>query len=524
MRLRFAAALPTVLTAIAMLVLWQVLASLAQGLFVLAGPVSVLRAMLAEGPLLLGALGITIKSAAIGFVLGNVVAVLLASIVLAVPRLERLVSGVALIVFCLPFVATGPILRVISGVGEGPQIVLAALATYYTSYLCLLVGLRSMPASWLDLVRSYGRGRWSELVHVRAMAALPYFATGLQIGAPAAFLGAMVGEFTGAERGLGVLSIRAMRGLDVDMTWAIATLAASASALAFWFFGWLGRRISAGPPPLLLAARQQDPSRSTASVVVRHVGEAGLLIGVVVALWLGLMHLLNLSPFFAKRPQDVLAFLFTDPAAPANRATLMDAFWQTMSLTLPGYGVGLGLGAALAVVLVLRPRLAAGMLPIAIALRSVPIVTTAPLLVLALGRGAVGTVTIVAVMIFFPTLAACLEGMRRTPQPVLDLFSSYAASSRQKLVHAQIPAMLPAFFASARMAVPAALLAATTAEWLATGTGMGSLMAMTASTSNYAMLWSAIVVLALSASLLYALVQSLERRILKTFASEQLAL
>jgi ABC-type nitrate/sulfonate/bicarbonate transport system permease component len=131
---------------------------------------------------------------------------------------------------------------------------------------------------------------------------------------------------------------------------------------------------------------------------------------------------------------------------------------------------------------------------------------------------------IVAVMIFFPTLAACLEGMRRTPQPALDLLASYASSPWQKLVHAQIPSMLPAFFASARMAVPAAFLAATTAEWLATGRGIGSLMALTASTSNYAMLWSAIVLVALAASLLYAAVHWLERRILKTFASEQLAL
>lgn len=195
-----------------------------------------------------------------------------------------------------------------------------------------------------------------------------------------------------------------------------------------------------------------------------------------------------------------------------------------MSLTLPGYLVGLMLGAVLAIIIVLRPGLAATTLPIALALRSVPIVTTAPLLVIALGRGATGTIAIVAVMVFFPTLAACLEGMRRTPRAVLDMFDSYAAGPWQRLVHAQVPAMAPAFFASARMAVPAALLAATTAEWLATGTGMGSLMALTASTSNYAMLWSAIALLAITASAAYGVVEMIERHLLKTFASEQLAL
>ncbi|KKB81296.1 ABC transporter permease [Devosia soli] len=495
--------------------MWQGLASLTEGMFVFAGPVEVLGAIAGEGSLLLRSAGVTLQSAALGFAIGNGMAVVLAGLALALPRLERLISGLALVFFCLPFVATGPVLRVIFGVGEGPQVTLAALATYYTTYLCLLVGLRATPASWLDLVRSYGRGRFSELIHVRASASLPYFIAGLQIGAPAAFLGAMVGEFTGAERGLGVLSIRAMRGLEVDMTWAIATIAAAISAVAFWFFGWLGRRLGAGPPPLLLSPRREERKSLGFGAL-----DLTLVVIAVLGLWIGLMQAFNLSPFFAKRPQDVLSFLVADAA---NRDVLLDAFWQTMSLTVPGYLAGLALGAGLAVVLVTQPRLAAAALPLAIALRSIPIVTTAPLFVLALGRGPAGTITIVAVMIFFPTLAACLEGMRRTPKAVLDLFATYAASPMQRLIHAQLPAMAPAFLASTRMAVPSALLAATTAEWLATGTGMGSLMALTASTSNYNLLWSAIMVLAVTASLLYALVRLLERHVLKTFASEQLA-
>ncbi|WP_210321370.1 ABC transporter permease [Devosia beringensis] len=504
--------------------LWQALALLTSSTFILAGPVAVGGHILGNAPLLVRAALTTLQSAAIGFVIGNGLAIALAVIAISLPRLERLVSGLALLLFCLPFVATGPILRVIHGVGDGPQIALAALATYYTSYLCLMVGLRAAPASWLDLVRSYGRGRFTELVRVRARACIPYFIAGLQIGAPAAFLGAMIGEFTGAERGLGVLSIRAMRALDVDMSWAIATLAAAISALAFWFFGWLGRRLDVAPPPLLIAPRQDATSPSWGAGLLAALVQVVAITALVLALWVGLMEALGLSPFFAKRPQDVLAFLVWAPDAAANRSMLLLAFWQTLSLTVPGYLLGLALGAGLAVVMVLRPTLAATALPVAIALRSIPIVTTAPLIVLSLGRGAVGTITIVAVMIFFPTLAACLEGMRRTPRPVLDIFDSYAAGPWQLLVHAQLPAMAPALFAAARMAVPAALLAATTAEWLATGTGMGSLMALTASTSNYALLWSAIVLLAVTASIAYGLVQLLERRMLQIFASEQLTL
>ena len=68
---------------------------------------------------------------------------------------------------------------------------------------------------------SYGRGRFTTLLVVRARASVPYLAAGLQVAAPAAFLGALVGEFTGAERGMGILIIQSMRSLDTDGLWAL---------------------------------------------------------------------------------------------------------------------------------------------------------------------------------------------------------------------------------------------------------------------------------------------------------------
>jgi ABC-type nitrate/sulfonate/bicarbonate transport system permease component len=91
------------------------------------------------------------------------------------------------------------------------------------------------------------------------------------------------------------------------------------------------------------------------------------------------------------------------------------------------------------------------------------------------------------------------------------------------MLRVRIPAMLPAFFAAARMGVPASVLAVTVVEWLATGIGIGSLMAMSASLSDYDMLWSAVVVVSVVSALLYAAVGALERRVLRVYAPEQLA-
>ena len=500
---------------LALLAAWQVLALLTQSLFLIAGPAQIALWAARNAALLARALVATGGNALAGFMLGNLAAMALAGVAMLLPRLGGVISALALVVFCLPLVATGPILRVLMGPGNGPQIALAALAVYYTTLIPLLAGLRAAPAGWFDLIHVQGRGRWAELRHIRLRASLPYLAAGLQIAAPAAFLGAMIGEFTGAERGLGVLTIRFTRALDLPALWAVAVLAAGVSMLAYGLIGWAALK-GAGPPPEAILAPPL-PRRRTHGAVVALVAGAVILLG-----WWASMWLAGLSPFFAKRPLDVLAALIWAPDAPQTRRVLAQAMGQTAIFLLPGYVAGLALGAGLAILLVAWPRLSAVLTPLAIALRAIPIVTTAPLIVLALGRGAAGTITLVAVMVFFPSFVACQHGLRQAPGQILDLFRVHAASGWQQILRVRIPAMLPALFAAARMAVPAAVLAVTVVEWLATGGGIGGLMALSASVSDYDMLWSAVVLVTLISAMGHAAIAAAERRILSIYAPEQM--
>ena len=492
--------------------LWELAFGRGQGSVLISSPSAIATYFHDNAGLLFRATIETTWNAAQGFVWGNLAAAVLAAAIILLPSSERTLSALALLVFCIPLIASGPILRVLFGPGTGPQITLAALAVYYTTLLVLLVGLRAISQTWTDLMGIYGRGRFATLIKIRARSSLPYLFTGLQISAPAAFLGAMIGEFTGAERGLGVLTLRAMRGLEADATWSLAILSAAVAMLAYGAIGLSGRHSVGYRPVILLTA---TTARSSPALWIR-VAEVALIAALVLIIWQVSMDAFQLNRFFAKRPMDVWLFL----SVPDNRAMLFAALSETLAFALPGYLAGLTLGAGLAAVLVLSPTGATATMPVAIALRAIPIITTAPILVLAFGRGIVGTAVVVAVMIFFPTLVACRQGLRQTPGQIVDLFRSYGATRWTLLRSAQIPALLPAFFASARMAVPAALLAVTTVEWLATGKGIGVLMAMTASTSNYAMLWSCVVLLAVVAVAVYAAVATLERVVLTIYARE----
>lgn len=520
--LRIRSLLAWAVAAIVVLALWELLArTLLAGTHLLGAPTGMAAKLAENAELYAGGLLVTGVEALAGFAVGALAAVLLGGLVAVAPWLERTILRLSLVVYCLPLVALGPLLRLLFGPGDAPQNTLAALAVYYLVLVPLLVGLRAVPSTWLELVRVYGRGAWSALIAVRARAALPYLAAGLQAAVPAAFLGALVGEYTGAERGLGVLSILAMRSLDTDGLWAIMLIGTLASLLGYWLVALVARRLAGEPPSVLLSPPTAAPTRSRPRRWLRSAGGVLATTALVLALWAGLFAILRVSPYFGKRPWDVWQWLVAGPAAAGHRDEIVGATAQTLAVAVPGYLAGLALGVGLAALFALSGRVARALTPVTVALRCVPIIAIAPLVVGALGRGAFGTTLVVALLTFFPTLVSCLQGLRQLPGQVADVFASYAAGPGQVLLLGRLPAMAPAFFAAARIAAPSALLAATVAEWLATGTGLGNLMAVDAATSRYGSLWSTVVVVTVVALLAYALVELVERVVLARLAPEQ---
>lgn len=519
---RYASLVRSAIALVAILMVWELIArTVLSGTRVLAPPTAIVRAAIEHAALYRRATITTVWEAARGFLWGNLAAVALAAVAALVPAVERIILRASLAVFCLPLVALGPLLRVTLGAGDGPQVVLAALAVFYTTLVPLLVGLRAVPASWTDLVASYGAGRGRTLWTVRSRAAVPYLFVGLQVAAPAAVLGALVGEFTGAERGLGLLVINSLRGLRTDELWAVTSIAALVAMAGYLLLGAVGRALSVEQPALLLAPRPPGSGPSW----WRRVGRAGVELAVTVAIlligWIGLMALFDLDPYFAKRPGDVWEHLVGGAGAAEHRRELFSALGATAVVAVPGYVAGLVAGAVLAGVFELSRALRSAITPFAVALRCVPIVAIAPLLVQAFGRERIGTTVTVAVLTFFPTLVACSAGLAQTPDAVRDLFRSYGSGRFRTLLRGQLPAMAPAFFAAARLAVPATVLAATVAEWLATGTGIGHLMAISAANSQYSTLWSSVVLVTALATAAYGLVAIVERIVLSRLAPEQ---
>lgn len=236
-----------------------------------------------------------------------------------------------------------------------------------------------------------------------------------------------------------------------------------------------------------------------------------LTLAVMCGIWQGAISAFHLSPFVAKGPLDVYRYLTSAPGAASDRAQLLSALAVTVRDAALGYVAGTLAAVGVALAVVWRRSVAQTVMPVAIALRSVPLVAMVPVLTLVFGQGLASVAVIAGIVTFFPTLVNVAHGLRSAPDAAFDLFSAYGATDWVVLRKARLPYALPAVFASARIAAPGALLGAILAEWLSTGQGLGDLMVTSSSTANYSMLWSAVVAITAVSVLIYNAVSAIER-------------
>lgn len=446
----------------------------------------------------------TLVEAGWGYLIGNVAAIVMAAVVVLVRPLSTVLERIGVAVYCLPLLALGPILQIVAP-GSSAKIVLAALAVFYTTMVCCVVGLRSADLASIDVVHVAGGGRLRSFATVRVPAALPALFAGLRIAAPAALLGAIVGEYLGGSRGLGVAMIQSQSSFDVARTWGLAVVMGLTVGVVYAAMGVLAAVLlpwASGERPL--AVLQLATGRASAAASALSIA---LSAGVLVVGWWGLLRLYDLSPYFAKSPADVWTFLTT---VSDDRSEMWSAFATTIVDTAVGFAIGLGAAVVVSAASVAWSAVNWVVTPTAVAMRSIPIIAMTPLIALIFGRDLMAVTVIVGLVTFFPTFVALTTAMRDAPAQACDLVAAYGGSAVRELMGVRLPFALPALFAACKIALPAALSGALLAEWLATGQGLGSLMLRATASSRFALVWSGSTIIVAASVIAYGLVGMVE--------------
>ncbi len=202
--------------------------------FILPGPGLVWQrflALLADGRLLLHTTA-TVTEVLAGLALGLTVALVAGYGLAKSPLLERILSPYIVASQAIPIVALAPLLVIWFGFGSLSKILVCALTVFFPALVTAVVGIRSVDPDLRALMRSLQATRWQTFALLEVPSALPVMFGGLKVAVTLAVIGAVVGEFVGADRGLGFLINLARGILDTPMLFvALFTLVAIALTL-----------------------------------------------------------------------------------------------------------------------------------------------------------------------------------------------------------------------------------------------------------------------------------------------------
>lgn len=186
---------------------------------------------------------VTLREVAIGFAIALVAGIALAVLIHASHLIERALYPIVIASQAIPLVALAPLLLVWFGYGIWPKVIVTSLVAFFPITVGAVDGLRSADRETLDLMRTFGANRYRRFWMVNVPSALPSTFSGARIGIAIAVIGAVFGEYVGANAGLGYLMNVSSARLRTDLVFASIVILAVMAISLFGVVALLERRV-----------------------------------------------------------------------------------------------------------------------------------------------------------------------------------------------------------------------------------------------------------------------------------------
>jgi NitT/TauT family transport system permease protein len=209
--------------------------------FIAPAPSAVAALLVKKIGLLLQNLAPTAVEAVSGFVLGNLAAIVIATVFVYRRTVEEAFFPIAVMVHTIPVMAYAPILVLLLGNGIEAKIAIAAMICFFPTLVNMTRGLRSVTPQQMELMRILSASPREVFFTLRLKNALPYLFSALKIAAATSVIGAIVGEWIGATTGIGALIIQATYNFDSPLLYATIVVGSAFSALFFAIVSWAER-------------------------------------------------------------------------------------------------------------------------------------------------------------------------------------------------------------------------------------------------------------------------------------------
>jgi len=191
--------------------------------FILPGPVKVFEALQIQlqDRLFYDHLWVTFQEAITGFFLATVTAISLGTAVSQIRVIERMIMPYVAAFQTIPKVALAPLFVIWFGYGMSSKVVMATVICFFPILINVIEGLNSAESERIRMLTVFGASKAQIFKKVKLPSALPFIFAGLDIGIVFAILGAVVGEFLGAQRGLGILLLQTQYNFDIAGMFAV---------------------------------------------------------------------------------------------------------------------------------------------------------------------------------------------------------------------------------------------------------------------------------------------------------------
>ena len=229
---------------------------------------------------------------------------------------------------------------------------------------------------------------------------------------------------------------------------------------------------------------------------------------IIVILWEGVARGFALPSYTLPAVSEILHGVWSQrgPLLAGGATTLLEA--------LLGYALGCVLGIGIAILITVLPWSRGGVLPVVMAINSVPVAAYSPLVLLWFGIGISSKVVMVTLAVGFTVFLSALAGFDRVDRRSVDLLRSFGAGPLAVLWRLRIPAALPLIAAGMRVATVRSLIVAIVTEMLGAHSGLGWIIYQAVVQIDFVQVWAAIFVASAVSLAFFGLIGWIERRVI----------
>lgn len=185
----------------------------------------------------------TIFETALGFGIAIIIGVVIATVIDLSEVLRKSIYPLLVISQTIPIIAVAPLFIIWFGYGLLPKVIVVALVCFFPVAVNLADGYRMVDRDMVRLMLAMGAGRSQIFRMVKLPAALPFFFSGLRVAGTYSVMGAVIGEWLGADKGLGILMTRSSQSFLTDRVFATIMVITLLSLLVTVFIDLLARAV-----------------------------------------------------------------------------------------------------------------------------------------------------------------------------------------------------------------------------------------------------------------------------------------